>query len=251
MNKKVTKYLHHVIDEKGAGYFILIDPDTRKEKDLRSFVKQVNSAGVDGILVGGSLLLGSDFSRTVKIVKEESNTPVIIFPGSTQQVSPDADAILFISLISGRNPNYLIGDQVLAAPTIKKINLETIPTGYMLFQCGRTTTAEYMSNTKPLPPHKPEIAVAHALAAQYMGMEYVYLEAGSGADHPIPADIIQKVSSHISIPIITGGGIRKPAQAAERVNSGAKFIVTGNLFNAQNDPDLMNKFAEAIHYKGK
>lgn len=249
MRNKITKYLNHVIEHRGAGYFVLIDPDTRNEKELRKFVGKINRAGADGILVGGSLLLGSSFSRTVKLVKEESEVPVIIFPGSVKQLSPDADAILYISLISGRNPNYLFGEHVLAAPAIKKINLEPIPTGYMLFQCGRTTTAEYMSNTRPLPPHKPEIAAAHALAAQYMGMQYIYLEAGSGADHPIPIELVKIVSDYIDIPVITGGGIRQPEQAKQRVKAGAKFIVTGNLFDEDKNIDLMKDFSNIIHYK--
>lgn len=249
MSVNIPEYLNRIIDEKGAGYFVLIDPDTRQEADLRNFVKEVNTAGADAILVGGSLLFGSSFSRTVKIVKEESKIPVILFPGSVQQISPEADAILFLSLISGRNPNFLIGDQVLAAPNIKKAGIQVLPTGYMLFKCGRTTTAEYMSHTKPLPVHKPEIAAAHALAAQYMGMKYVYLEAGSGADQPIPAELIKTIDSYIDIPIITGGGIRKPAQAAERVEAGAKFIVTGNLYNDGSNIDLMKEFVKLIHYR--
>lgn len=249
MRSKIAKYLNQVIEDRGAGYFVLIDPDTRNEKELREFVYKINKAGADGILVGGSLLLGSSFSKTVKLVKEASEVPVIIFPGSVKQLSPDADAILYISLISGRNPNYLFGEHVLAAPAIKKINLEPIPTGYMLFQCGRTTTAEYMSNTKPLPPHKPEIAAAHALAAQYMGMQYIYLEAGSGADHPIPVELVKIVSDYIDIPVITGGGIRRPEQAGERVKAGARFIVTGNLFDEDKNITLMQEFSNIIHYK--
>jgi len=250
LNTKIYQHLENTIDQKGAGYFVLIDPDTRTDESLKTFVRKVNQAGVDGILVGGSLLMGASFNETLKEVKKDSDVPVIIFPGSVKQVSPFADAILYISLISGRNPAYLFGDHVLAAPAIKKVDLEPISTGYMLFKCGRTTTAEYMSNTKPLPPHKPEIAAAHALAAQYMGMKLIYLEAGSGADYPIPVELIKTVKNYIDIPIITGGGIRKPEQAAERVRAGSDFIVTGNIFDENDDLGLMREFVSAIHYKG-
>ncbi len=236
-------------NKKGAGYFILIDPDTRTPKELTEFVKEICSKNIDGILIGGSLIVDSSFNDSIIAVKKASNVPVIIFPGSLQQISPIADAILFLSVISGRNPQYLFGDHVIAAPNIKKYNIEPISTGYMLFQSGRTTTAEFITNTKPLPPHKPEIAMAHALAAQYLGMKTVYLEAGSGADHSVPTKIVKAISSYIDIPIIVGGGIKTPDEAREKVEAGAKFIVTGNLFDDYGNLSNLEDFVKAIHTK--
>ncbi len=248
---KIYEQLVASAQKKGGGYFILIDPDTRKENELRDFVSTISNKGVDAFLIGGSLIMDSTFETTIKIVKETCSIPVIIFPGSLQQISSYADAILFLSIISGRNPRYLIGDQVIAAPAILKSGLEPISTGYMLFESGRTTTAEFMSNTKPLPVHKPEIAVAHALAAQYLGMKTIYLEAGSGADQSIPVDIIKAIRKYVNIPIITGGGIVTPDDARKKVEAGATFIVTGNIFDDDEKLSKVEDFAKAIHYKEK
>lgn len=249
MEKQIYNYLNSVVDNKGAGYLILIDPDTRRPSELKNFVNKINQYEVDGILIGGSLLMDSEFDQTVEIVKSESEIPVILFPGSAQQLSAKADAILYMSLLSGRNSRYLIEEQVTSAPFIKKNNIEAISTGYILFNCGKTTTVEFVSNTRPLPPHKPEIAVSHALAAQYMGMDLIYLEAGSGADRHIPQEVIQQVNKFIDIPIITGGGIRQPSQAQEIIQSGSDFIVTGNIFDDDSNSKLIDEFINSIHYK--
>ncbi len=246
---KVFNNLIEIARKKGGGYFILIDPDTRNEQDLKEFVREICDRGVDAILIGGSLIIDGDFQKSVQIVKENSTVPIIIFPGSVQQLSFQADAVLYISLISGRNPNYLFGDHVVAAPYIKKLGIEPISTGYMLFESGRTTTAEFMSNTKPLPVNKPEIAMAHALAAQYMGMSTIYLEAGSGADHSIPDQVVKAVSSYVDIPVITGGGIRTPEDARSKIEAGATFIVTGNVLDDSRNLKLINDFSRAIHIK--
>ena len=246
---KIYRYLLDVVKKKGAGYLVLVDPDTRRGDDLAIFVDRLNGSGVDAVLVGGSLLVDSSFQECVRIVKAHSDIPVIIFPGSVKQVSGDADAILFISLISGRNPYYLFGEHVIAAPMIKRLGLEVISTGYMLVESGRMTTAEYISNTKPLPSDKPEIAMVHALAAQYMGMKMVYLEAGSGADRSVPEEMIKSVKSYIDIPVIVGGGIRTPEDARKKVMAGADFVVTGNILNDNDNIDLIREFAEAVHFK--
>jgi len=246
---KVFKKLIKIAEEKGGGYFVLIDPDTRKNDELKEFVKEICNRGVDAILVGGSLIINGDFQSSLNLVKEVSTVPIIIFPGSLQQLSPNADAILYISLISGRNPNYLFGDQVIAAPFIRKMGIEPISTGYMLFESGGTTTAEFISNTKPIPINKPEIAMAHALAAQYMGMNTVYLEAGSGAAHSIPEKIVKAVSSYIDIPVITGGGIKTPEDARLKVEAGATFVVTGNILDDPGNFEMIDEFIRAIHFK--
>lgn len=246
---KVFKKLTKIAEEKGGGYFVLIDPDTRKDDELKEFIKEICNRGVDAILVGGSLIIDGDFQSSLNLVKEASTVPIIIFPGSLQQLSANADAILYISLISGRNPNYLFGDHVIAAPFIRKMGIEPISTGYMLFESGGTTTAEFISNTKPLPINKPEIAMAHALAAQYMGMNTVYLEAGSGADHSIPTKIVKAVSSYINIPVITGGGIKTPDDARSKVEAGTTFVVTGNVLDDPENFELIDEFIRAIHFK--
>lgn len=246
---KIYRYLLDVVKKKGAGYLVLVDPDTRKGDELAIFIDRINGSGVDAILVGGSLLVDSSFEECVKIVKEHSDIPVIIFPGSVRQVSSHADAILFISLISGRNPYYLFGEHVIAAPMIKRLGLEAISTGYMLVESGKMTTAEYISNTKPLPSNKPEIAMAHALAAQYMGMKMVYLEAGSGADRSVPEEMIRSVKNYIDIPVIVGGGIRRPEDARKKVEAGADFVVTGNILDNNDNIDLVREFADAVHFR--
>jgi len=245
----IFKQLTEISKKRGAAYIVLIDPDTRDEQGLINFVEKLNDADVDAIFIGGSLLVDGEFHKCINLVKEHTDLPVIIFPGSVQQISPKADAILFLSIISGRNPQYLFGDHVIAAPGVYKSGIEPISTGYMLFDSGRMTTAEFISNTKPLPPHKPEIAMAHALAAQYMGMSTVYLEAGSGADNPVPDEVVKAVTNFVDIPVIVGGGITTPEVAAAKVKAGASFIVTGNILDKFDDPDIIKKFSKAIHWK--
>ncbi|MFQ6113895.1 MAG: phosphoglycerol geranylgeranyltransferase, partial [bacterium] len=174
--------LLRIRDTRGAGYLVLIDPDKWDQDKIVKIARQANDCGADALLMGGSLLLSSKFDEWVELVKKQIDIPLIIFPGSPTQVSRNADAIFFLSLISGRNPTYIIGEQVKAAPVIKAIGIEPISVGYMLIESGRITSAEFMSNTRPIPRDKPEIAKATALAAEYLGMKMVYLEAGSGAD---------------------------------------------------------------------
>jgi putative glycerol-1-phosphate prenyltransferase len=246
---KIYNKILKAIEEKGAAYFILIDPDKISENNLSRFLTLAEEAGVDGFLLGGSLLLSGDLLSVIKRIKEESQIPIIIFPGSVSQVLPEADALLYISLISGRNADHIIGNHVLAAPMIKKSGIEPISTGYILVESGKVTTAEYMSGSKPIPRNKPEIAVATALAAEFMGMKMVYLEGGSGAELTVPNEMVKYVSSQCSIPVIVGGGIRDPKTANEKVLSGAKVVVTGNYFEKEENWNLIKEFADAIHYK--
>ncbi|MFA6456601.1 MAG: geranylgeranylglyceryl/heptaprenylglyceryl phosphate synthase [Bacteroidota bacterium] len=233
----------------GAGYFVLIDPDKIAAAALPSFIEQATEAGVDAFLVGGSLIVDDSFELCIKTIKKHTNVPLVIFPGGVMQISKGADAILFLSLISGRNPEHLIGSQVLAAPIIKKIGLEAISTAYMLVESGRTTSAEFMSNTRPLPRHKPDIAVAHALAAEILGFKMIYLEAGSGAEQSVPDEIVGAVAKYCSVPLIVGGGLRTPEEAHNKVRAGAKFIVTGTVLEKNGSASLVKEFASAIHGK--
>ena len=247
----IYQQLTDVQKKRGAGYLVLMDPDERSREDLVSLAKVCDTSGVDGILIGGSILFSVQLDELVKAIKEVVSIPIILFPGNGRQLSKYADGVLFLSLISGRNPNYLIGEQVLSAPIVRALGLEPISTGYILVESGKTTTVEFMSNTKPLPREKPEIAVAHALAAEYLGMKFVYLEGGSGAEWTVPDEMIQSVRKAISIPIIVGGGIRTPEMALSKVKAGASFIVTGNIFEKEYSPTLIQSFAQAIHYKDK
>jgi phosphoglycerol geranylgeranyltransferase len=239
--------LLNTIKLKGAAYLVLIDPDNINEDRLSRFIKHCSDCGVDGFLIGGSLLVNGDIENCIRIVKQRSTLPAIIFPGDVNQVYKNADAILFLSVISGRNPEHLIGKHVLAAPLIKKIGIEPLSTGYMLIESGITTTAQYMSGTLPLPRNKPEIAAATALAAEYLGMKLIYLEAGSGAQNPVPDEVVKAVSQTCKLPVIVGGGIRTPETARSKVQNGAKIIVTGNFFESENNWPLIKEFAEAVH----
>lgn len=246
---KILNVIEKTIVQKGAAYFILIDPDKLPLYKTEIFVKHCVKSGVDGFLIGGSLMINGDLDASINEVKKHSNLPVIIFPGSVNQISKNADAILFISLISGRNAEHLIGKHVQAAPLLKKFDLEAISTGYILIESGQTTTAEYMSESKPIPRNKPEIATATALAGEYLGMKLIYLEGGSGAENSVPIKIIEDVSKSVSVPVIVGGGIRTPNEAREKVNAGAKVIISGNLFEDENNWDLIPDFCSAVHTK--
>jgi len=178
--------------------------------------------------VGGSLMTSDKFEQTIKLLKSTSKIPVIIFPGSNVQISKEADAILLLSLISGRNPEYLIGQHVIAAPYLKKSGLEILPTGYMLIDGANTTTANYMSNSNPIPRDKDDIAMCTALAGEMLGLKLIYMDGGSGAGKTISESMVRAVKSQIDIPLVIGGGITNAAMAVDIWNAGADLIVVGN-----------------------
>ncbi|MFC2088349.1 geranylgeranylglyceryl/heptaprenylglyceryl phosphate synthase [Calditrichota bacterium] len=232
----------------GADYLVLIDPDKLEISKIPHFMESANRSDVDGILIGGSILISGEFENfVIEVKKHAGNIPVILFPGGVNQISASADALLFLSMISGREAQHLIGTQVLAAPIIHRIGIETIATAYILIESGKPTSAQFMSGTNPLPRHKPEIAVAHALAAQYLGFKLIYLEAGSGADHSVPNEMVKAVTKTVDIPVIVGGGICTPDDAREKVEAGASFVVTGTIIENSTDSGLLKKFANAIH----
>ena len=237
-----------IYKNKKAGYWVLLDPDKLPVEKIPGFIDQLQKSKVDTILIGGSLILNSDFEYFVGEVKKQSDKiPVVLFPGSVHQVTPKADALLFLSVISGRQAQNLIGNQVLAAPLVYRSGIEAIATAYMLIDSGCQTAAQFMSGSMPLPRNKPELAVAHALAAQYLGFKLIYLEGGSGADLSVPEEIIAAVRKTVDIPIIVGGGITSPEVASSKVAAGATFVVTGNVLEKSDDPELIRKFAEAVH----
>lgn len=223
---------------------VLIDPDKMQdEKRLIALLELVNHSGADFVFVGGSLLVEDNFHDCLRLIKSHSKIPVILFPGSPSQVSPEADAILFLSLISGRNPELLIGQHVIAAPLLKKMNIEIVPTGYMLVDCGRPTTASYISHTLPIPYNKPEIAAATAIAGEMLGLKCLYMDGGSGADKAISTEMIQEVCSSVSLPLIIGGGIRNEVQARAVYAAGADLIVVGTAF--EEEPELLFAMAQS------
>lgn len=248
---KIYQHLLNIVSRKGAAYLVLIDPDKTHGQLLNEFVDVCNRGGVDGFLIGGSLITNGELEKVITAVKQRSSLPVILFPGAVNQVYPSADAILYLSLISGRNPEHLIGKHVLAAPLIKRYNIEPIATGYMLIESGTSTTAEYISGSRPIPRNKPEIAAATALAAQYLGMKFIYLEGGSGAQYSVPEEMVKLVSTTVDIPVIVGGGIRDCETARSKVEAGAQIIVTGNYFEDKSNWHHIKSFAEAIHYKSE
>lgn len=230
-----------------ANYFCLIDPDKLSEDEAVEFARKCEENGADGLLVGGSLMINNNFERNLKKIKAKSKIPVIIFPGIFNFVSPFADALLLLSVVTSRNPQMLIGEQVRAAPLIKHYNLDTIGTAYMLIESGNHTSVHFMSGSMPLPREKNDIAVAHALAGQYLGMKLIYMDAGSGAKLPVKNEMIAAIRKNVELPIILGGGIKDPEIALEKAKAGADFIVTGNILEAENDPKLIREFAQAIH----
>ena len=224
-----TGSIYDQLNEAKPGVLALLDPDRISNEDAGKVTKLVCDNGVKAILIGSSILVTPHFDKFVHAVSENANCSVILFPGGSHQVCSSANAIFFLSLLSGRNSEFLIGEQVKAVFMIKECGLEVIPVGYILVESGNYTAVEYISNTKPIPRTKPEIAVAHALAGQYFGMKYIYLEAGSGAQHPVPQTMVKKVRQNIDIPLIVGGGLRDYEEVAKTFDSGADFVVLGSI----------------------
>ncbi len=216
---------------------ILVDPDKSGSESAASLAKECHNLNVDYIFVGSSLLVNGDIENCIKTIRNNCKIPIVIFPGNNLQITPSADAILFLSLISGRNPDMLIGNHVIAAPKIKNAGLEVISTGYMLIDCGQITSVHYISNTLPIPAKKTDIAVCTAMAGEMLGLKSIYLEGGSGADKPIQPEMINKISSNTNIPLITGGGIRTTIEASELWEAGADLLVVGNAL--ENKPGFI------------
>ena len=207
---------------------VLVDPDKCNTRFLTDFTAWVRASSPDFIFVGGSLVTES-IDSVVHCLKTETDVPVVLFPGNATQLSPDADALLFLSLISGRNPEYLIGQQVVAAPQVRRSGIEVIPVGYMLIDGGTTTSVEYMSNTSPIPHGKNDIAVATAMAGEMLGLKMLYLEGGSGAAQPVSESMIAAVRQNISLPLIVGGGVRDAQTVRKIYGAGADLLVVGNV----------------------
>ena len=224
---------------------VLIDPDKLRLGKLDQVIDIAMRCRIDYFFIGGSLLVNSQLDHCLKTIKQRCAIPTILFPGNSYQLSHHADAILFLSLVSGRNPDLLIGQHVIAAPYLKLSPLEVLPTGYMLIDGGVATTVQYISNTSPIPANKTDIAISTAMAAEMLGLRMIFMDAGSGANRPISAEMIADVSSVISIPLIVGGGIRTAEKVQENLAAGADVIVIGNAF--EHDPSLMIDMAGTVH----
>lgn len=226
----------NIIKSKKRVVALLLDPDKETKCDVKHVLELANKSSVSLVLVGGSLV-NSNIDEFVETVKRNTSLPVLLFPGSALQFTSNADGILLLSLISGRNPEFLIGNHVQVSYKLKQSGIEVMPTGYILIESGGTTSVQYMSNTLPIPSTKPEIAAATALAGEQLGLKLIYLEAGSGATNPVPTELIRKVKSDITIPLIVGGGLRSPEQIKSAFEAGADMVVIGN--GIEGNPDLL------------
>jgi len=239
----VEEYLMKRIREEGTLHFTLVDPEKFNPKTSANICREGERAGSAAILVGGSTISHPhSVDLTIKAIKRSVKIPVILFPGNVSGISRYADAVLFMSLLNSINPYFIIGAQTLGAPLVKKYGLEAIPLGYILMGAGGA--AGLVGYAHPIPYDRPEFAATHALAAQYLGMRFVYLEAGSGASEPIPPTAISKVKGTVDIPLIVGGGIRSGAEAKRAAEAGANIIVTGTV--VEQTPLVRAKLHEII-----
>ncbi len=237
------------ISEKKAkgikSFAVLIDPDQVTIEDLNELIEISIEASVDYFFVGGSLVINNNLDEVIQHLKRHCTIPVILFPGSPSQISKYADSLLYLSLISGRNPEMLIGQHVVSAPAVRQSGLEIMPTGYMVIDGGAPTTVSYISNATPLPADKTDIAMCTAMAGEMLGMKLIYMDAGSGAKRPITEKMIEKVSKNISVPLIVGGGITDPEKAYLNCKAGADIIVVGNAI--EKNASLIKEMAAAVH----
>jgi phosphoglycerol geranylgeranyltransferase len=229
-------------EQKHKMLAVLLDPDKCKDRHIISIISMLKSDPPDFVFVGGSHTILSTNSL-IELLKDELSSKIVLFPGNASQFSEKADALLFLSLLSGRNPEYLIGQHVNSAIGIKESGVEVIPTAYILIEGGSTSAVEYMSNTRAIPRNKKDIAVSTAVAGELLGMHLTYLEAGSGAQIPVPGEMIQAVRWNLDTPLIVGGGIRTPQAMINAFEAGADLVVIGNIFEAH--PELIAEFAEA------
>ncbi len=237
----IAQFIRQQITEGKKTFALLIDPDHHNDQSLINTINLADKSKVDLILVGGSILHNS-IEHSIELIKKQTNIPIILFPGNILQITDKADGIMLLSLISGRNPDLLIGNHVIAASSLKNSNLEILPTGYMLVDGGRITSVEYMSNTKPIPSDKTDIAISTAIAGEMLGLKYVYLEAGSGATKKPSTQIIKGVKKNIAIPLIVGGGLKNTTEIKQAIDAGADIIVVGSAVekNPSILPDLVN-----------
>jgi phosphoglycerol geranylgeranyltransferase len=224
------------------GLAILLDPDKLNAKILAERIKSINESYVDYIFVGGSLISSDNMDMVLSELSDKTFIPKILFPGNSLHINSKADGILFLSLISGRNPEFLIGQQVVSAAALKRSGLNILPTGYILVDGGKPTTVSYISNTTPIPADKPDVAAVTALAGEMLGLKYIYLDAGSGALNPVREEMISMVKKTITLPLIVGGGIRTAEAASRAFRAGADIVVIGNAI--EENPNFLNEVSQ-------
>jgi putative glycerol-1-phosphate prenyltransferase len=227
------------------SFAVLIDPDKADSQKIDELTGLAVTAKTDYLLVGGSLVISNRLDEVVQQIKRNCDIPVILFPGSPSQITPFADALLYLSLISGRNPELLIGQHVISAPFVKQSGLEIMSTGYMVIDGGAPTTVSYISNASPIPADKNEIAMCTAMAGEMLGMQLIYMDAGSGAKRPISETMIEAVARQIEAPLIVGGGINNPEKAYRNCKAGADLVVVGNAI--EKDASLIIEMSDAVH----
>jgi putative glycerol-1-phosphate prenyltransferase len=230
---------------KAPGFLWLVDPDKIDADNPDPRWVRAGEIGVTAFLVGSSQDDKANLDKPLAILREHATLPLILFPGSASQVSPHFDAVLFLSLLSGRNPEYLVGEQVKGTPLIRAYGIEPIPTGYILVDTGTETSVAKRSETKPIPEDNVDLICDHVLCAEFMGHALVYLEAGSGARKPIARSVIERVRAETSIPLIVGGGLKTPAACANAVSAGADFVVVGTALENDRSVDLLTTMVEA------
>lgn len=243
---KILDTLHerHKLGKKSIA--VLVDPDKIEDPArLNTLIRLAAENCIDFFFVGGSLVTTTNLAEVIKHIKDNVSLPVVLFPGSSLQIDPAADAILFLSLISGRNPDLLIGQHVVAAPILKNNRLEIMPTGYMLINSGKTTSVAYISNTTPIPEDKYSLAACTAMAGEMLGLKLIYLDAGSGAEREISAKMISTVRKSVNVPMIVGGGINTSQKALNALEAGADLIVIGNAL--EKDPNLLTEISERVY----
>jgi phosphoglycerol geranylgeranyltransferase len=239
---------HTILEQKQQGrksFAVLVDPDKVILPALDDLIGLAIEAKVDYFFVGGSLVISDNLDSCIQHIKERCTIPVLLFPGSPAQISKYADALLYLSLISGRNADLLIGQHVLSAPFVKKSGLEILSTGYMVIDGGLPTTVSYISNATPIPSDKSDIALCTAMAGEMLGMKLIYMDSGSGAKKALSEEMISTVAKNIQIPLIVGGGIRDAEKAYMNCKAGADIIVVGNAI--EKDASLISEMAAAIH----
>ena len=234
----------HRIGKKSIA--VLVDPDKADDPSrLNHLINLASENCIDFFFVGGSLITTTNLSEVVNQIKEQVSIPVVLFPGNSMQLDPGADAILFLSLISGRNPDLLIGQHVIAAPILKNNKIEVMPTGYMLINSGKVTSVAYISNTTPIPEDKYSLAACTALAGEMLGLQLIYLDAGSGAEREISTKMISAVRKAVNTPLIIGGGINSSAKAIAALEAGADMIVIGNAL--EKNPDILIEISDRVY----
>ncbi|GGC07044.1 geranylgeranylglyceryl/heptaprenylglyceryl phosphate synthase [Dyadobacter sediminis] len=243
-NHKIADLLSTRKTEKRKSFAVLLDPDKVNFSTFPTFLEYAAEHGVDFFFVGGSLITHYAIDQLISAIHQNTDIPAILFPGSSLHIDPSADAILLLSLISGRNADLLIGQHVIAAPLLKQSGIEVLPTGYLLIESGRLTTVSYISNTIPLPRDKPGIVACTALAGEFLGLKNIFLDAGSGALFPVTAETIAAVRQTVDTPIIVGGGIDSYEKADNALNAGADVIVVGN--GIEQNPDLLPEIAACV-----